>query len=262
MKLYFEDHGSGSPTVLLLHGLGANGASWGPFVDRLRTRFPGRIVVPDLRGHGRSLHATNYGYGQHAADVAELLAADESVYVVGHSMGGLIGLALATGWFGVTVRGVLAFGTKLAFTEAQLAKLSAQAQAPARLFKTRSEAAARFLKVSGLEGLCPPESAVIDVSITALDGGYALSADPRTVMAVGPNFAVLFAAARCPVVLACGSGDPMVTVQELKVFDPDAVEFAGLHHNAHVEAPDAVICLLEDKLLRNKAGTGGTPTVT
>jgi pimeloyl-ACP methyl ester carboxylesterase len=261
VTLHCEDHGSGSPTVLLLHGLGANGASWSPFVDRLRTRFSGRIVVPDLRGHGRSLHATKYGYGQHAADLAELLAADESVYVIGHSMGGLIGLALATGWFGVTVHGVLAFGTKLAFTEEQLAKLSAQGQAPVRRFKTRAEAAARFLKVSGLDGLCPPESAVVDVSITALDTGYALSADPRTVTAAGPEFAVLFAAARCPVVLACGSGDPMVTVQELRAFDPGAVEFAGLHHNAHVEAPDAVIRLLEDKLLRNKAGTGGTPRI-
>jgi pimeloyl-ACP methyl ester carboxylesterase len=44
-----------------------------------------------------------YSFGQHAADVAALLRPGEPVVVVGHSMGGVVGLALASGWFGVDV---------------------------------------------------------------------------------------------------------------------------------------------------------------
>ena len=96
--------------------MSANGAVWGPLVERLRPRFTGRILVPDLRGHGRSPHATQYGYGQHAADIAALLARGEPVHVVGHSMGAAIGLVLASGWYGVEVKGVLGFGMKVTWT--------------------------------------------------------------------------------------------------------------------------------------------------
>ena len=51
-RLFAETIGTGDPTLILLHGLGVNGAVWHPFVEALR--WPGRVVIPDLRGHGRS----------------------------------------------------------------------------------------------------------------------------------------------------------------------------------------------------------------
>ena len=95
--LHVETIGSGSPALVLLHGLGVNGAVWQPLVAALRD-WPGRIVVPDFRGHGRSPHVRPYGVGQHAADIAALFAQGERVHIVGHSMGGQVGLMLASGW--------------------------------------------------------------------------------------------------------------------------------------------------------------------
>src|SRR5262245_37275966 len=56
MPVYSETVGSGSPSLVLLHGLGQNGAVWRPLLAEL-SGWPGRIVIPDLRGHGRSPHA-------------------------------------------------------------------------------------------------------------------------------------------------------------------------------------------------------------
>ena len=52
----------------------------------------------DLRGHGRSPHADSYRAVDYAADVAELVRAERAgrpVVVIGHSLGGLTGSALA-----------------------------------------------------------------------------------------------------------------------------------------------------------------------
>ncbi len=249
MRLHVEEYGSGPPTLVLLHGLSANGAVWGPLLERLRPRFAGRIVVPDLRGHGRSPHAAHYGYGQHAADVAALLAPGEAVHVVGHSMGGAIGLALASGWYGVEVRGVLGFGMKVTWQPEELARLGALARAPARWFDTRAEAAERFLRVSGLDKLVAPDAPVVDAGLVAEAGRWRLAADAATVAAAGPPIEGILAAGRTRVVLACGSQDPLVRIDELRRLAPDAIELAGLGHNLQVERPDALVGLIEQHLL-------------
>jgi len=53
IKLYYEDHGAKDQTPLIfLHGLMSNVECWKPQVDRLKDKK--RIIVFDLRGHGRS----------------------------------------------------------------------------------------------------------------------------------------------------------------------------------------------------------------
>jgi pimeloyl-ACP methyl ester carboxylesterase len=70
-KMYFEDRGSGEPLVLLHGGMGI-GADW-------RHVFPHdpagyRVVVPDLRGHGRSTSSGEaFSIRRCAADVLALL---------------------------------------------------------------------------------------------------------------------------------------------------------------------------------------------
>ncbi len=244
MQLHCETHGKGQPTLVLLHGMSGNGAVWADFLKTLQ--FTGRIVVPDLRGHGRSPHARHYGYGQHAADVAELLSPEDDVRIVGHSMGGAVALALASGAFGVKVKGVLAFGTKTGFSEPELEKMQALAQLPVRWFDSREEAAARFLKVAGLDGLLGADSPAAAAGVRGEGGRYRLGADPAAATAAcGPPLAALLAAARAPVVLATGTNDRMVSLSQLKQIAPDAVELPGVGHNAHVEAPGAVVSLLQ-----------------
>lgn len=244
MQLHCEIRGSGQPTLVLLHGMGANGAVWEPFLKALM--FEGRIVVPDLRGHGRSPHARHYGYGQHAADVAELLSREDDVRIVGHSMGGAVALALASGSFGIDVNAILAFGTKTGFSAEELQRMIALVQAPVRWFETRAEAVARFLKVAGLEGLLGPDSAAAAAGVREEDGRFRLAADPAAASAAwGPAVGSLLAAARARVVMATGTDDRMVPISELRKIAHDAVELPGVGHNLHVEAPSALLPLLQ-----------------
>jgi pimeloyl-ACP methyl ester carboxylesterase len=93
--IYFTEHGSGPPLVLV-HGVMATGAMFGPVVDALAKRH--RLVIPDLRGSGRSRHLPPpYSVKQQAADLSRLLdhlgipCAD----VLGYSQGGPVAQQLA-----------------------------------------------------------------------------------------------------------------------------------------------------------------------
>jgi pimeloyl-ACP methyl ester carboxylesterase len=158
-RLWASQGGSGSPTLLLLHGLGACSTVWDGLAPQLASRWPGRWIAPDLRGHGRSFHGGPYGYSAFAADVASLVGQDEEVVVLGHSMGAVVGIALAAGLFGIRVRKVVGFALKLEFKDAEVAKLQEIGRAGVRWFDSREEAVDRYLKVSGLKGLVAAESA-------------------------------------------------------------------------------------------------------
>ena len=245
VQIRFETGGTGAPTLLLLHGLGVNAAAWGALMPLVEARWPGRWIAPDLRGHGRSDHGAPYGYAVHAADVAGLLAQDEEAVVLGHSMGGVVAMALATGWFGVPVSAVLAFGVKIAWTCEEVAKLKQIAAAPPRLFGCREDAVERYLKVSGMFGLIAPDSDAALSGVTENEGQYRLASDPAVNAVAGPEVAEFFQAARAPVSLAAGADDPMVSLEDMKALDPDAVCVDGAGHNLHLEKPDVLWTLLE-----------------
>jgi pimeloyl-ACP methyl ester carboxylesterase len=95
-RVYARDGLAADSTILLLHGLGSAGDDWplqlGPFAERHR------LLIPDLRGHGRSeTPPGNWGIGEMAADLAALLdhSGGGAVHVVGLSLGGCAGLWLA-----------------------------------------------------------------------------------------------------------------------------------------------------------------------
>ncbi len=52
VELSYRDSGAGRPPVLLIHGHPFNGTMWHPQVEFLKTGY--RVVVPDLRGYGKS----------------------------------------------------------------------------------------------------------------------------------------------------------------------------------------------------------------
>ncbi|MEQ8696069.1 MAG: alpha/beta hydrolase [Bauldia litoralis] len=247
VDIWTESGGRDGPTLVLLHGLGANGAVWEglkPLVDK---HWPGRWLNLDLRGHGRSGHAGPYGYGSYAADVAAAIGGqDESVTVIGHSMGGVVAMALATGWFGVSVDRVLAFGVKIAWADGEAARMKQIAAAPLRWFDTREEAVDRYLKVSGLIGLVDPASPEALTGIREENSRFALASDPWINAAAGPEVAPFYREARAPIRLAASENDPMVAMADMAVLDPDAVILPGVGHNAHVERPDLVWELFEE----------------
>ncbi|RTZ71899.1 MAG: hypothetical protein DSZ00_09530 [Gammaproteobacteria bacterium] len=97
MKLHYRQFGeehSGIP-LLLLHGLLGSLVNWQRVARRLAEHH--RVIVPDLRNHGRSPHHPDVSYPAMAGDVLELLddlGVDEAV-PVGHSMGGKVAMWLA-----------------------------------------------------------------------------------------------------------------------------------------------------------------------
>ncbi|GAA4629607.1 alpha/beta hydrolase [Actinoallomurus vinaceus] len=91
VRLFHTDHGSGSVVLLLVHGWGGDGREWSPHVEALAGRH--RVIVPDLRGHGRSdVPADGNTPRAMARDLAALVArlATGPVVAVGHSMGGQV----------------------------------------------------------------------------------------------------------------------------------------------------------------------------
>ncbi len=100
LRVYYEVHGSdaapGRSPVLLLHGAYMTSADFGPLLARFA--LGRRVVVPDLRGHGRTGDTDQpITYGRLADDAATLLAhlGIPRADVVGFSMGGAAALRLA-----------------------------------------------------------------------------------------------------------------------------------------------------------------------
>jgi len=89
IQLYYEDHGSGSP-VVLIHGFPLSGASWEKQLSPLLAAGH-RVITYDRRGFGRSDQpASGYDYDTFTADLHALLEHLEldQVSLVGFSMGG------------------------------------------------------------------------------------------------------------------------------------------------------------------------------
>jgi pimeloyl-ACP methyl ester carboxylesterase len=242
--LYARRIGSGGPLVVLIHGLDANGDVWDPLIAEAGASWPGRFLVPDLRGHGRSFHRAPYGYASYAADIADLCEQDEEIIVVGHSLGGVVAVALATGWFGVPVRHALAIGVKVRWSEDEIARTRALAKRPPRRFGSRDEAIDWYLKVSGLAGLVAADSTMAAGGIRADGNEYQLASDQRIYAATGPDVGDFVGVAKAPISWAAGTKDPMVTTADLTAFttQPELIEGG---HNVHVEQPAQVWRLVQ-----------------
>jgi non-heme chloroperoxidase len=88
IELYYEDHGSGTP-VVLIHGYPLSGRAWDKQVPVLLDDGR-RVITYDRRGFGQSSKpATGYDYDTFAADLHALLETLDlrDVVLVGHSMG-------------------------------------------------------------------------------------------------------------------------------------------------------------------------------
>ncbi len=239
------DCASQQPTLLLLHGLGTTGATWSrmrPVIARGLARDrpggAGSIRYPDLAGHGAEPPDPPYGYSRHAARLVAGMEPGTELIVVGHSMGAMVGLALAAGDFGVRVRGVVGFSVRLTFTaedELRMRKLGGQ---PVRWFESRDDALDRYLLVAGLAGLVDRDDPIASSGVVTDGGRSRLAADPRIHLGVGAAAGPLARAITAPLRLLAGGADPMVSIDDMRRLDPDAVLLDGLGHNPHVEAPE------------------------
>jgi pimeloyl-ACP methyl ester carboxylesterase len=95
-RIYYEVRGDGDPLLLLHGGLGA-GADWAHVFPSDPVGF--RVILPDMRGHGRSTNPSGeFTFRQAALDVFALLDRDgvEKVKAIGLSGGGITLLHMST----------------------------------------------------------------------------------------------------------------------------------------------------------------------
>ena len=99
MKLHYRTQGNDDGTpVIILHGLFGDGLNWGGVARILKDNY--RVILPDLRNHGRSPHDNDdCTYTTMAQDVSTLMIdlGLDSAHIVGHSMGGKVAMILALG---------------------------------------------------------------------------------------------------------------------------------------------------------------------
>src|SRR6202163_1036117 len=94
-SLYVRVGGKG-PAVVLLHGFGDTGDMWAPLAAELVKDHT--VIVPDLRGMGRSTHPdTGYTKKNQAVDIAGVMDAlkVQKADLVTHDIGNMVGYALA-----------------------------------------------------------------------------------------------------------------------------------------------------------------------
>jgi len=95
LKLQFWDWGQdGKPTLILVHGGLDHARNWDWVARSLREHF--HVYAMDLRGHGNSAWAPGalYSIAEHILDLSALadVIHDFPIYLVGHSLGGIITL--------------------------------------------------------------------------------------------------------------------------------------------------------------------------
>ncbi|MBT8413320.1 MAG: alpha/beta fold hydrolase [Boseongicola sp.] len=89
--------GGAGPTILFLHGAGANAASFRALMERLTGSY--QVIAPDLPGHGgtRQGARNRSGLEAMAEDIASLVSQrfQAPLLIVGHSAGAAIALRLS-----------------------------------------------------------------------------------------------------------------------------------------------------------------------
>jgi pimeloyl-ACP methyl ester carboxylesterase len=85
--------GEAGGLVVFCHGLFGQGKNWTAIGKALVDDH--RVLLVDLPDHGRSPRSERFDYIAYADQVADLLAPDEPVALVGHSMGGKVAMLVA-----------------------------------------------------------------------------------------------------------------------------------------------------------------------
>ncbi|PTT45862.1 alpha/beta fold hydrolase [Aeromonas sp. HMWF016] len=90
----FKEQGQG-PAVILIHGLFGSLDNLGLLARALGEHY--RVISVDLRNHGASFRSDDMSYPAQAADILALMdhLGLEQAAIVGHSMGGKVGMQLA-----------------------------------------------------------------------------------------------------------------------------------------------------------------------
>ncbi|MWJ36892.1 alpha/beta fold hydrolase [Clavibacter michiganensis] len=262
MQLHRVTTGSGARHVGFVHGLGADGATWAPVVERLVATGRFTVTTVDLRGHGQSDRAPAYGIEDMADDLVASLPRGLDA-VVGHSLGGSV-LVRAVARLEPARAVYLDPGFRLAlpttgirgrlFWAAPLVGLAAaqipRARAAARV-RAAYPAAAQIPRARAAARVRAAYPAAVRASLDAAQARFDRG------MAVGVFRDVAFhplavSAPAVPSTLVLSDDAPSVLpdacAADLERHGWDVRRLPGIHHDMQLEDPDRVLAAIEDVL--------------
>ncbi|WTO38497.1 alpha/beta fold hydrolase [Streptomyces achromogenes] len=237
-----------APPLLLIHGSGASGASWGPVVPALAARH--HVVPTDLPGCGQSPPAASYAVPAQAGRVAALL--DElglrAVTVAGHSSGGYVATALVEQRPDlVGSLALISTGPRLDALLPQPAILRAML---ALLWRRRSDAVIRKGIGATLAGPATIPPGMVDDLRSTTYRAFRKALRENTAYLAEQSVPERLAALGVPVLVVFGAADPRWDPASARQYDVVAdvrVEMLpGVGHLPMLEAPGQVGRLLLD----------------
>ncbi|MGH8504320.1 MAG: alpha/beta fold hydrolase [Gammaproteobacteria bacterium] len=211
------------PTAVCVHGLTRNARDFDALAATMQTEF--RVICPDVAGRGKSdwlAGAGDYGLAQYAADMTALIARldVERVDWVGASMGGLIGMSLASRP-GTPIRRLILNDVGPYIAQSAMQRIAEYVGEDPR-FAELAEAEAYLRRVHAPMGRLSDDQwrHMAEHSTRRLeDGGYRLHYDP----AIGNMFRKeaieaidlwhVWDAIRCPVLVLRGAQSDVLTAE-------------------------------------------------
>lgn len=232
-----QNSGEGPP-LLLVHGTSSDHHNWQFAANLLTDHF--NVFFMDRRGRRESGDHPEYSIEKEFADIAAILNSfDDTVYVLGHSFGGLC--TLEASLLASNVRELILYEPAIAFDQKRLVLCD---RMESLLESNQSEAALVFF-MSKIVGISDKE---IEFAKIQPDWKYRLSAAqtiPREIRALShyKYSAESFRSIRVPTTLFVGGDSPQffkTIVSEVQAAIPNSkvVELPGQGHIAMRTAPD------------------------
>jgi pimeloyl-ACP methyl ester carboxylesterase len=166
--------------IVLVHGGAAHSRWWDHIAPLLARGW--RVIALDLSGHGDSGRRERYSLDTWAREVLAVVndaGTAASTVVIGHSMGGLVTLRLAT-LSGSLIAGAVAIDSPIRdMAPEDRAARQHRAFGPLRVYPTREAAIARFRPIPDQPVLAWVAEHVAATSIRPAEGGWTWKFDPQ-----------------------------------------------------------------------------------
>jgi pimeloyl-ACP methyl ester carboxylesterase len=247
--LYFTERGSGPP-LLLVHGLMATGEMFDPVIEHFAMLH--RVIVPDLRGHGRSRRfPPPYTAVQLASDLARLLdhLGIDSTAVLGYSQGGAIAQQLVLDY--PERCNCLVLACTYAFNMASFREKLEGHLAPVLIRTLGMKRFAKFVVSQGAKDLGRQRGDWLVALIASQDRTLMLSAW-KEMLAFDSRRRL--AEIRCPTLVIAGSNDTAVPIHHAKMLHDGIagsrlVIVAGANHALIWTRPDELVRVTDEFLV-------------